>query len=65
MPVDEDVPVLGVALVNVHREDWRIFQEVYGKGNVSARIRELVRADLDKFTREEVRAQQMAGLTEG
>lgn len=51
-------------LVYVDPDDWPTFQEVYEKGNVSARIRELVRADLDRFTREEIRAQQLAGLTE-
>lgn len=51
-------------LVYVDRDDWPVFQEVYEKGNVSARLRELVKADLVRFTREEVRAQQLAGLTE-
>ena len=52
-------------LVYVDPDDWPVFQEVYEKGNVSARLRELVKEDLDRFTREETRAQQMAGLTEG
>lgn len=51
-------------LVYVDPDDWPIFQEVYEKGNVSARLRELVRDDLNRFTREEIRAQQLAGLTE-
>lgn len=51
-------------LISVHDPDWELFQEIYGKGNVSARIRELVRADLERFTREETRAQSLAGLTE-
>lgn len=52
-------------LITVHDPDWVLFQEIYGKGNVSARIRELVRADLERFTREECKAQSLAGLTEG
>ena len=52
-------------LVYVDRDDWPVFQEVYEKGKVSARLRELVKDDLDRFTREETKAQQMAGLTEG
>jgi len=51
-------------LVYVDRDDWPVFQEIYEKGNVSARLREMVKADIDKFTREETRAQQLAGLTE-
>jgi hypothetical protein len=61
--VDER-PMLGIVSVNVDLKDWRIFQEVYGDRKVSARIRELVRDDLDRFTREEVKAQSLAGLTE-
>jgi hypothetical protein len=56
--------MLGIVSVNVDLKDWRIFQEVYGDRKVSARIRELVRDDLDRFTREEVKAQSLAGLTE-
>ncbi|MET0416525.1 MAG: hypothetical protein ABW022_10950 [Actinoplanes sp.] len=52
-------------LISVHDPDWELFQEVYGKGNVSARIRELVRKDLERYTREEIKAQSLAGLTEG
>jgi hypothetical protein len=51
-------------LVYVDPDDWPVFQEIYEKGKVSARLREMVKADLEKFTREETRAQQMAGLTE-
>lgn len=51
-------------LIYVDPEDWSTFQEVYERGNVSARIRELVRNDLDRFTKEEVKAQSLAGLTE-
>lgn len=51
-------------LVYVDRDDWPIFQEIYEKGNVSARLRELVKADIQKFTQEETRAQSLAGLTE-
>lgn len=35
-------------LITVHDPDWVQFQELYGKGNVSARIRELVREDLER-----------------
>jgi hypothetical protein len=52
-------------LVYVDPDDWPVFQEIHEKGNVSARVRELVKADIDRFTCEETRAQQMAGLTEG
>lgn len=51
-------------LVYVDPDDWPVFQEIYEKGKVSARLRELVKADLDRFTREETRAQSLAGLTE-
>jgi hypothetical protein len=46
------------------REDWPIFQEIAGKQKASSRLRDLVKKDIDQFTREEVRAQQLAGLTE-
>ena len=45
-------------------EDWDIFKEIAGNYKVSRRIRELVRKDIDQFTREETRAQSLAGLTE-
>lgn len=51
-------------IVHVDAEDWRIFQEICGDQKVSRRVRELVSADIKKFTREETRAQQLAGLTE-
>lgn len=51
-------------LVYVDRDDWPVFQEIYEKGKVSARLRELVKGDIDRFTQEEVRAQSLAGLTE-
>jgi hypothetical protein len=52
-------------LVYVDPEEWPQFQEVCGSQRVSARIRELIAKDLDRFTREEVKAQSLAGLTEG
>lgn len=52
-------------LLHVDPHDWEIFKEVYEKGNLSARVRELMRADLEEFTREETKAQSLAGLTEG
>lgn len=60
----DERPMLGIVSVNVDLKDWRIFQEIYGNRQMSARIRELVRADIDRFTREETRAQSLAGLTE-
>ena len=51
-------------LIHVDPDDWPVFQEIYEKGKVSARLREMVKADIDKFTRDETRAQQLAGLTE-
>jgi hypothetical protein len=51
-------------LVHVDEEDWDIFKEICGNYKVSKRVRELVRKDIDQFTREEVRAQSLAGLSE-
>ena len=51
-------------LIHVDEEDWDIFKEIAGNYKVSRRIRELVRKDIDQFTREETRAQSLAGLTE-
>lgn len=51
-------------LVHVQPDDWEVFREIHENGNLSARVRELVRNDIDKFTREEVNAQSLAGLTE-
>lgn len=59
-PMSQYRPVL----VYVDPDDWPVFQEIHEKGKVSARVRELVKADIDRFTREETQAQQMAGLTE-
>lgn len=51
-------------LIHVDEDDWLIFKEIAGNYKVSKRVRELVRKDIDQFTREEVTAQQLAGLTE-
>jgi hypothetical protein len=51
-------------LVHVQPDDWEAFTEIHEKGNLSARVRELVRQDVDRYTREEVQAQSLAGLTE-
>lgn len=51
-------------LIHVDEEDWEIFKEIAGNYKVSRRVRELVRKDIDQFTREEVKAQSLAGLTE-
>lgn len=51
-------------LVHVDQEDWEVFREIHETGNLSARVRELVKRDIDQFTREEVKAQSLAGLTE-
>jgi hypothetical protein len=51
-------------LINVDEDDWRIFKEIAGDYKASRRIRELVRGDIDRYTREEVKAQSLAGLTE-
>lgn len=51
-------------LVHVQPDDWDTFKEIYEKGNLSARVRELVRKDIDQYTREEIKAQSLAGLTE-
>ena len=41
-----------------------MFREIVGDRRVSARIRELVRRDIEEYMREEVKAQSLAGLTE-
>lgn len=51
-------------LVHVHPDDWEVFTEIYERGNLSARLRELVRNDIERCTREEIKAQALAGLTE-
>lgn len=51
-------------LVHVHPDDWETFREIHENGKLSARVRELVRRDIEEFTREEIRAQSLAGLTE-
>jgi len=51
-------------LLHMDEQDWATFAEIYEKGKRSARLRELVRRDIDEFTREENRAQSLAGLTE-
>lgn len=51
-------------LLHVHPDDWEVFTEIHEKGNLSARVRQLVKKDIDDFTREETKAQQLAGLTE-
>lgn len=52
------------ALIHVDPDDWAIFREIHETGNLSARIRELVKEDIDRFTREEIKAQSFAGITE-
>lgn len=49
-PVDteEEEDTLKPRLVNVSDADWREFQRKYGRGQVSARIRELVREDIER-----------------
>lgn len=59
-PVSQYKPVL----VHVHPGDWEVFTEIYEKGRLSARVRELVKADIDRFTKQETDAQALAGLTE-
>ena len=44
----QDEEKLKPVLVNVDKQEWAIFQELYGRGNVSARIRELVREDIER-----------------
>lgn len=51
-------------LLHLHPDDWETFKEIYEKGNLSSRVRELMRADIDRFTKEETKAQSLAGLTE-
>lgn len=51
-------------LVHMHPDDWEVFREIHETGNLSARVRELVSNDIAQYTREETRAQSLAGLTE-
>lgn len=51
-------------LVHVQPEEWEAFTEIHEKGNLSARIRDLVRKDVAQFTRDEIKAQSLAGITE-
>jgi hypothetical protein len=44
--IEEDEPDTMKRLVVVDREEWLLFQQMWGHGNVSARIRELVREDI-------------------
>lgn len=53
-----------ITTVHFDREDLEAFREIVGDRQVSARIRELVKADIDRYMREEKRAQELAGLTE-
>jgi len=46
--VDEEPPDTVKRLVVVNRGDWEEFQRQWGKGRVSARIRELVREDIER-----------------
>jgi len=52
-------------LVHMDEQDWEAFQEFYDRGKRSARIREMIRREVEVLTREETNAQAMAGLTEG
>jgi hypothetical protein len=52
------------ALIHVDPEDWEIFHELCGNYRVSARVRELVKRDIEEQTRQECKAQSLAGLTE-
>jgi hypothetical protein len=45
---DTDEPRIKPALVQVYRDEWEQFQDKHGRGNVSARIRELVREDIKR-----------------
>lgn len=56
---------LKAVLVHVDEDDWLIFKEICGNYKVSRRVRELVSKEVNDFTREEVKAQQLSGLTEG
>jgi hypothetical protein len=51
-------------LVHVDEDDWDIFKEICGNYKVSRRVRQLVRREVDEYTREETKAQSLAGLTE-
>lgn len=51
-------------LIYVDPDEWPEFQEICGSRKVSERVRELVRKDMEQYTRKEVKAQSLAGLTE-
>jgi hypothetical protein len=52
-------------LIHVDPEDWEVFKEIAGNYRVSRKVREMVRREIQQFTREETKAQSFAGLTEG
>lgn len=45
---DTDEPRIKPVLVQAYADEWERFQNKYGRGNVSARIRELVREDIER-----------------
>lgn len=51
-------------LLHMDERDWEAFQEFYMRGARSARVRELIRQEVEALTRDEVKAQSLAGLTE-
>lgn len=60
-----DVSQYKAVLLHMNEDDWDAFREFYMKGQRSARVRELIRQEVEALTREEVKAQQLAGLAEG
>lgn len=51
-------------LIHVDPDDWEVFREIVGNYKLSAGVRALVKAEIDRYTREETKAQSLAGLTE-
>jgi hypothetical protein len=59
-----DVSQYKPVLVHMDERDWDAFREFYCRGERSARVRELIRQEVEALTRDEVKAQSLAGLTE-
>lgn len=47
-------------LIHLDERDWEAFQEFYERGKRSARMRELIKQEVQTLTREEVQAQSLA-----
>ena len=62
--MERDVSQYKPVLLHLDERDWEAFQEFYRRGQRSARVREMIRREVEILTAEEVKAQSLAGLTE-